>query len=87
MQLNRFLYFLKEKKKIIGLSSLTYRLWEGSVYYIENNIDIVNDQGFLKKIPKTCTYNVSTGISDVCWLNNDSFIIGTDEGMIKEELI
>ena len=65
------------------MSSLTYRLWKGSVYYIENNLDIINNKNFPKSTSKCFSYNFESGVSDTCWLNHESFISGTDEGSIK----
>ncbi len=58
-------------------------MWKGSVYYIENNLDILNNYDFPKNTSKSFIYNFESGVSDICWLNHESFISGTDEGSIK----
>ena len=66
---------------IIGSSNLTYRLWEGSVYFVET--DVATNQNFSNKISNFLTYNNLSGVSDICWSNQDTFLIGTDEGFSK----
>ena len=81
LQTNLKILFI-ENRLIIGANNLTYRLWEGSVYYIEKGVHFSENTNFVDNFSKYKKYTTSSGVSSLCWSNRENFLIGTDEGFL-----